>query len=145
MAYVLLLLAVAVTSAAAATAVQLGAAASRREAEIHLLAIGADFERALQSYAGVAKGAAGSAGRGPRTLEDLLLDPRSPGVHRHLRQVYADPLTGKKEWGLIRDNLGSITGVYSLAPGRPIRQGPATGTPGEVQTYQEWVFGIATR
>jgi hypothetical protein len=146
-AYVLLLLAIAVTSATAAAAVQIGAVTARREAETHLLAIGGEFERALRSYSGAPSGAgSASAGRGPRSLDDLLRDPRAPGVRRHLRQIYADPLTGKSEWGLIRDSLGSIVGVHSLAAGRPIRQNP-TGSPvplpEQADSYRDWVFGIA--
>jgi type II secretory pathway pseudopilin PulG len=147
-AYVLLLLAIALISIAATTAVSLGATIARRDAELQLLAIGADIQGALNSYAGVppAANAPVMPGRGPRSLEDLLKDPRAPGVRRHLRQLYADPLTGKSEWGLVKDSLGSITGVYSLAEGTPIKrsgfEAQRTGFD-EASGYEQWVFGFA--
>jgi type II secretory pathway pseudopilin PulG len=110
-AYVLLLAAIAVISVVASASVAPGAAASRRDAERHLLAIGGEFERAFASYrrAGMQPG--------PRTMDELLRDPRVPGVRRHLRQLYADPLTGRDDWVVIRDPQGFITGVHSRADG----------------------------
>jgi hypothetical protein len=67
-------------------------------------------------------------------------------VRRHLRQIHADPLTGKYEWGLVRDSQGFILGMYSLAEGRPIKR---TGWPAqwgrfeEQESYADWVFGLA--
>jgi type II secretory pathway pseudopilin PulG len=145
-AYVLLLLAIALIGLAASAALSVGATVARRDAEQQLLAIGAEFQQALRSYAGVPVGAvAPSVGRGPRSLEDLVRDPRAPGVRRHLRQVYADPLTGKNEWGLIVDSQGFITGVHSLAHGMPIKQSgfdaPWAGFE-DAQGYGQWVFGL---
>ena len=73
--YLFLLVIVAVLGIAAANTVSLGANASRRDAELELLAIGAEFENALRSYR-----AAGVAGTrvGPQELENLLLDRRKP-------------------------------------------------------------------
>lgn len=148
-AYVLLLVTIAVIGVGAAGAVSLGSAMARREAEEQLLAIGAEFERALYSYAAVPPSLPGGTLppgiHGPRDLEELLKDPRVPGVRRHLRQVYADPLTGKAEWGLVRDSQGWITGVYSLAEGRPIKRSGWAGRwvafEGQ-ETYSAWVFGF---
>jgi type II secretory pathway pseudopilin PulG len=144
-AYLLLLVAVALIGLAAAAAVNLGATMARRDAELQLLAVGAEFRQALHGYAGVPVGTASTAARGPRSLEDLLKDPRVPGLRRHLRQVYADPMTGRNEWGLMRDGQGFITGVYSLADGKPIKQSgfdpgwaAFEGSPG----YADWVFGL---
>ncbi|ROZ79738.1 type II secretion system protein [Ramlibacter sp. WS9] len=146
-AYVLLLLAVALISIAATAAVSLGATMARRDAERELLAIGAEFQQALRSYAGVPAGAVTpTMGQGPRTLDDLLKDPRVPGIRRHLRQLYADPLTGKSEWGLVLDAQGRIAGVHSLAEGKPIRQlgfGPQFAALENADTYRQWVFGLA--
>jgi len=146
-AYVLLLLAVALISIAATAAVSLGATMARRDAERELLAIGVEFQQALRSYAGVPVGAVTpTSGHGPRTLEDLLKDPRVPGIRRHLRQLYADPLTGKSEWGLVRDAQGRIAGVHSLAEGTPIRQSgfePQLTAFENAESYRQWVFGLA--
>jgi hypothetical protein len=62
---------------------------------------------------------------------------RMPGTRRYLRQLYADPLTGRREWGLIRDALGSIQGVYSLADGRPIRRQGFGVIPGKFRRGRE--------
>ncbi len=155
-AYVLLLAAVAIIAVAATASLRIGVQMSRRNAEQSLLYVGSEFERALRSYAGMpvnvnisASNAAASqallAARGPRTLEDLLKDPRTPGVRRHLRQIYADPMTGQQTWGLMKDPAGFIIGVYSLAEGVPIKQtGFAPNQAGfeQAQTYSAWVFGL---
>lgn len=147
----LLLAAIAVVGIAAAGAVSLGATVARRDAEQQLLAIGAEFERALVSYAGLPPGTAASSApagvRGPRELDDLLKDSRVPGVKRHLRKLYADPLTGKAEWGVVRDSQGFITGVHSLAEGRPIKRSDwpvAWAHFEEQESYGRWVFGFLT-
>jgi type II secretory pathway pseudopilin PulG len=146
-AYVLLLISVAVIGVMAAGAVSIGSTMARRDAEQQLLAIGTEFEAALRSYAGLsASVAAVSPGRGPKTLEDLLKDPRAPGVRRHLRQIYADPLTGKAEWGVTRDELGTIAGVHSLAGGTPIKQAGFSGRWedfNDAASYRQWVFGMS--
>lgn len=143
-AYLLLLLAIALTGLAASATIQFGATMSRRDAERQLLAIGIEFQQALRGYAGVPAGALVAAtAAGPRSLDDLLKDPRVPGVRRHLRQVYADPLTGKQDWGLVRDSRGVIVGMYSVAEGQPIqRTGFAHSLPGfdEAPSYRQWVF-----
>jgi len=148
-AYLLVLLAVALISLAATAAVSLGSTMARCDAERELLAIGEEFEIALRSYAGIPIAAPNgviSAGRGPRSLDELLKDPRVPGVRRHLRQLYADPLTGKQEWGLVTDSQGFIVGVYSLAEGRPIKQGGFVAKWAhfdEAASYRQWGFGAA--
>lgn len=143
-AYVLLLLAVALIAIVATSAISLGAMMARRDAERELLAIGAEFQQALRSYAGVPMGTpVPGAGLGPRSLEELLKDPRVPGIRRHLRRVHADPLTGRNEWGLVLDPHGQIIGVHSLANGKPIqRAGFASRFPAfeNADSYRQWVF-----
>jgi type II secretory pathway pseudopilin PulG len=146
-AYVLLLVAIAIIGVAASATLGLGAAMGRRDAERELLAIGAEFQQALRSYAGaVDLSSPIAAGRGPRSLDDLLKDPRSPQLRRHLRQLRADPLTGRAEWGLVTDPQGAITGVYSLAPGRPFKRSSFEGAWAafeDAESYRDWVFGTA--
>jgi type II secretory pathway pseudopilin PulG len=146
-AYVLLLIAVALIGVVTSSALALGASLARRDAERQLLAIGAEFQQALYSYSGVAPGAAAlPSQRGPRSLDELLLDPRMPGIRRHLRQVYADPLTGRAEWGLVRDGQGFIVGIHSLAPGRPLKRTgfePRLAHLEEAESYAVWVFSLA--
>lgn len=150
-AYLLLLVAVAVIGVAASSAVSLGAALARRDAEQQLLAIGSEFQQALRSYAGIPVNAPPTTALmlapAPRTLDDLLKDPRSPSIRRHLRQLYFDPLTGKPEWGVVKDARGLIVGVYSLAEGQPIKRTdfdtylPAAAFE-NADRYAHWVFGL---
>lgn len=137
----MLLLTVAIIGAASASSVMIGARRARADAEEALLLVGAEFEQALTSYRG--RGLSSPMGGGPRSLGELLKDPRSAGTIRHLRQLRADPLTGAVEWGVLRYPDGSIAGVYSLAKGEP---GKRTGFAShqnhfdEASTYAQWVF-----
>ena len=138
--YLFLLIIVAVLGIAAANAVSLGVSASRRDAEFELLAIGAEFENALRSYRAV--GVAGTR-IGPRDLEDLLLDRRISITRRHLRKIYADPLTGRQEWGVVRQPDGLIVGVYSMAAGIPIKRAgfdAHRASFDNADRYAQWVF-----
>jgi hypothetical protein len=80
----------------------------------------------------------------PQKLEDLLRDPRSPTLVRHLRRLPIDPVTRSETWGIVlsRDGVG-ILGVYSLAQSRPIKiagfEPPFTDFDGKM-SYQEWRF-----
>ncbi len=145
-AYIFLLVMVALLGGAAAATLELGATMARRDAERQLLAVGGEIQAALRSYAGVAQHTAtGVQAQGPQTLDDLLRDPRAPGVRRHLRQLYADPMTGKPDWTVLRDAQGRITGVHSQAAGTPIKR---TGFDAvwasfeDADSYQKWVFGL---
>lgn len=144
--YLALLLAVALLGLTAAHSLELGAAFMRREAEVQLLADGLALRAALRSYAHLPSGPGAPPGaRGPRQLEELLRDPRVPGLRRHLRRIPVDPLTGRREWGLVRDAEGFITGIHSLAAGRPIRQAgfdPLLAGFENAASYREWVFRL---
>jgi hypothetical protein len=138
-AYIILLITIAALAAGAASSLAVGVQLGRRSSEEHLLFIGGEFERALLSYSK----ASGNAG--PKGLKELLRDPRVPGMRRHLRRLYEDPLTGRGEWGFRRDAAGRIVGIYSLALGRPIKQqgfGPDRQSFAEATTYAQWVFGL---
>ncbi|MDB5800419.1 MAG: hypothetical protein JWL63_1358 [Rhodocyclales bacterium] len=139
--YIGLLIIIAIIAVVAAGTVQAGAVSQRRDAEEDLIAVGLEFKLAVRSYfEATPEGVPSSA---PRTLEDLVRDPRFPNVKRHLRKIYNDPLTGKPDWGLIRSAEGGILGVFSKARGTPIRQ---DGFPDELfyfkgkQNYRNWVF-----
>jgi len=119
--------------------------ATQREREAELLAIGAEFARALASYR---KASPDSAP--PERLEQLVEDHRGPVAVRHLRRIYRDPLSGEARWGLERA-AGRITGIFSLAPGIPIRQHKLpeelAGIEGEAKRYSDWIFrpvGVAS-
>jgi type II secretory pathway pseudopilin PulG len=117
--YLSLIILVAIIGLVAATTLKSGAMLQRGAAEQALLDIGAQFSDALQSYAN-----ATPAGQSPQppSLKELLRDPRYPGVRRHLRKIFVDPMTGKAEWGVVylADQVGVI-GVYSLSDAKPIK------------------------
>lgn len=134
----MLLLAALLAIAATAT-LSAGVTLQRRAAEEDLLFIGMEFRNAFKSY----YEAAVSTPRYPPKLEDLLRDPRFPGVRRHLRKIHVDPLTGTADWGVIAAPGGGIMGVYSKAAGAPIKVAlfPAefSGFEGK-GSYTEWQF-----
>jgi murein DD-endopeptidase MepM/ murein hydrolase activator NlpD len=139
-ALMLAVLAVALVGLASASRLEVGTQVTRREAEDELLLVGADWQRALRSYVG---SSSGHAALGPRSLDDLLRDPRFAGTRRHLRQVPIDPMTGATVWGLVRNADGQIVGIHSLSREPIIRR---NGFPrewehfGRAETHQGWVF-----
>ena len=140
--YIALLILIASMSVVATATVQAGAAVQRSHAEEELLRVGMEFERALVSYK--ASTPAG-APQSPRVLEDLLADPRFAGARRHLRAVRPDPITGKREWGLVLGSDGGIVAVHSLSTAVPIKvAGFATGWERFTQaaSYSDWQFGV---
>lgn len=148
-AYVLLLATIAVISAIAASSLSVGTQIARRDAELALQVVGSEFELALYSYANASpinsRGNDSAGAKGPRTLNELLKDTRFVGLKRHLRQLHADPLTGRNEWGVITDKAGFIIGIYSLAQGKPIKQTGFSGAHSHFEyapSYKKWVFGL---
>ena len=139
--YVGILILIAIIGLASAATLQVGSAIQRRAAEQALLETGAQFQHALISYANATPP---GQQRAPKTLQELLKDPRSPVLRRHLRKLYVDPLTGKEEWGLVHAPDGiSIIGVYSLSEARPIKIGnfEAANKGFEDKTsYRDWKF-----
>ncbi|MBB3119641.1 type II secretion system protein [Pseudoduganella violacea] len=117
--YISVIILVAVIGLVSAATLRLGVVLQRSAAERELLIIGAEFSDALKSYA-----AATPQGQHPqpRTLNDLLRDPRYPQIRRHLRKIYIDPMTGKPEWGLLTvPNKIGIAGIYSLSEAKAIK------------------------
>jgi type II secretory pathway pseudopilin PulG len=94
------------------------ASTERAQKENELIYIGNQYRNAIQRY----YQAGPNAGTFPPTLEDLLLDKRSPVVLRHLRRIYIDPITGKAKWGFVRAPNGGIMGVYSLSEREPMKR-----------------------
>jgi type II secretory pathway pseudopilin PulG len=142
--YVGLLIAVALLSIGLAGAGEVWSTAARREREAQLLFAGDQFRRALDSYY------EGSPGvkRYPTSLEALLEDRRLPTTRRHLRRLYADPMTGKPDWALVRLPGGEIVGVHSVSTDRPLKRagfGPSDEAFGTAESYRQWVFRPVTR
>jgi type II secretory pathway pseudopilin PulG len=107
-----------------------------REREAELLFVGDQYRKAITRYH-----AAG--GRYPRELAELLKDPRRPDTQRYLRKLYADPVTGKNEWGLVKSADGGIAGVHSLSEAKPFKvagfRQEYAGFEGK-QKYSDWLF-----
>jgi type II secretory pathway pseudopilin PulG len=111
----------------------------QRENERELLFVGEQFRGAIKSYY---ESTPGAVKQYPRTLDDLLLDPRFPDARRYLRRVFVDPMTGKPEWGLVMRGE-RIIGVHSLSEARPLRvsgfQDDEAGF-GAAQAFTDWKF-----
>lgn len=142
-AYLGLLVAIAVMGVVQAALCEAWHADARREKEQQLLFAGTQLRAALELYA---LRSPPNAPRQPRELADLLKDPRQPSTARYLRRVYADPITGRAEWGLVRGAGGEIHGVFSLSAQRPLKQagfGAAERRFAGAQKYSDWVFMAA--
>lgn len=119
--YLGLIILVTVIGLVGAATIKVGALLQRAAAEQELLEAGAAFSAALASYA-----AATPKGQPPQppSLQELLKDPRTPGLRRHLRKVFVDPVAGGTDWGIVyvADKLG-VMGVYSLSQAKPLKIG----------------------
>jgi len=112
----------------------------KRDKEAQLLFVGDQYAKAIASY----KAAAGEGGNQfPRSLDQLLSDPRTPTVRRHLRRLYPDPMTGKADWILVPSPGGGIAGVKSRSTDAPLKR---YGFPADYEqfakaaTYGDWIF-----
>ena len=111
----------------------------RRDNERELIFVGRQFQAAIERYRQADQG---PAARYPRKLEELVVDQRSALPRHHLRQLYPDPITGLRQWGLIRLPDGGIAGVHSLSDRTPLRRSPPTAgqTDGPAGSYRQWRF-----
>jgi type II secretory pathway pseudopilin PulG len=138
--YVGVLVLVALMGIGLAAAGQVWHTFQKRERERELLFIGQQFRLALNRYA---RHTPGHARRAPLRLEELVQDPRYPGIHRYLRKIYMDPVTGDTEWGLITGPGGEIYGVHSLSKDEPMKKSGFAladrNFEGAVK-YSDWVF-----
>ena len=138
--YLWLLLLVAFMGVGLTLAVEIDSTAVQRDREKELLAIGRQFRNAIERYYETQL----SPGKReyPATLEDLLRDNRVPGIRRHLRKVFVDPMTGRAEWGLVKIG-GRIVGVHSLSEKVPIKQDGFEAADASLRgktSYAQWVF-----
>ena len=119
--YLGLIILVSVIGLVGAATLKVNALLARAAAEEQLLDIGAAFSAALESYA-----AATPQGQLPQppSLQALLKDPRTPGLRRHLRKIFVDPVGGSAEWGIVylADKVG-VVAVYSLSQRQPLKIG----------------------
>ncbi|WP_156322258.1 type II secretion system protein [Winslowiella iniecta] len=90
----------------------------RQEREAQLLFAGDQIREAIQQYRD------NPAGNKcfPVSFQQLLSDRRFTPTRYLLRQHYRDPFTQKSDWGMIYDDKGRWTGVYSKGAGKPLKK-----------------------
>ncbi len=91
----------------------------QKEREKELIFRGGQIVKAITSYHD--KEVSGKR-KFPEKFEYLLKDNRYPGVKRHLRKLYKDPMTEDGKWGIIYELNGGIKGVFSLSNKEPIKK-----------------------
>lgn len=112
----------------------------KREREKELIFRGTRIRNAIASYY---HGSPGSHPSYPRRMEDLLRDPRFPGLKRHLRRLYKDPMTDDGRWGFFLDPSGKIMGVFSKSLEKTVKK---SNFPIELnhfekkEIYRDWKF-----
>jgi type II secretory pathway pseudopilin PulG len=138
--YIGVLVLVALMGITAAVAADVWHTNRKREAERELLFVGNQYRQAIGHYY---EHGPGPVKAYPKTLQDLLRDPRTPGMKRHLRKIYRDPVTGSEEWGLVRGAAGEIMGVFSLSEEAPLKKANFRKIDAKLenrQKYSEWTF-----
>lgn len=125
--------------------VQMYQTQTKREKEQQLLFAGSQIKRAIVSYYNTIP--SGKSRQLPPNLEALLDDPRtSPPLH-HLRQIFVDPMTGKRDWVLVV-GLGGIIGVHSNSNNTPLKVSgflPEYKSFNGAASYADWIFQIEIR
>jgi type II secretory pathway pseudopilin PulG len=138
--YLALLLAIALLGTMLALAGTVWQNVQQREKERELLFVGDQFRQAIGNYY---ESTPGTAKQYPKKLEELLQDNRFPNTRRYLRQLYRDPMTGSKEWGLVTGPGNVIIGVHSLSNTAPLKTGNFAkrdeGLAGK-SSYSDWQF-----
>jgi type II secretory pathway pseudopilin PulG len=135
--YLTILFIVAIMGIGLALVGQVWQTAALREREAELLHVGNEYRKAIERYY------LSGPRQYPRTLADLLRDPRQPGTVRHLRKLYPDPVSGKDEWGLVTAPDGGIAGVYSSSESAPLKSGGFAVRDKDFEAkekYSEWRF-----
>ena len=137
--YLGVLLAVAFLGIALAAVGTVWATTAQRDREAELIFVGDAYRNAIASYYLHGSGAA----RYPQELQELIQDDRFPEVKRHLRRLYADPMTGRPDWELIRSADGGITGVHSTSQKSPIKRANFSAADAafkDAECYCDWQF-----
>jgi type II secretory pathway pseudopilin PulG len=135
--YLTVLFIVAVITAGLALVGEVWETAAKREKETELLFIGNQYRQAITRYYLAGKN------QYPRSLDDLLKDPRQPGIVRYLRRAYQDPFTGKAEWGIVKAPDGGVQGIYSQSDQKPLKIANFRVRDAgfeSAKTYADWKF-----
>lgn len=140
-----MLLAVAALGGGLAAYGELTSHAAQREKEQELLFAGNQIRQAIGAYY---ERSPGGARRFPQKLEDLLEDKRYPMPQRYLRELYADPMSGKPDWVLVAAPTGGVMGVHSASEARPIKSSGFLARDmafADAARYADWQFSYAPR
>lgn len=139
MAYLWMLLAIFLLGLLLGRSLDIYSTQKQREKEAELLHVGALYRDAITAYY---ENSPGYRKEYPGSLQDLLADPRHLALHRYLRRLYADPLTGNA-FATIPAAGGGIRGVYSTREGRPVKQAgfaPVFADFTGKDSYHDWRF-----
>ena len=139
--YISALVFVAIMGIALSTAGGFWSTVVKREREQELLFRGDQILRAIDSYYRQAPG--NGAPEYPKSMKDLLKDPRYPTIRRHLRRPFPNPMSREGNWELILDNRGGIKGVFANSTEQPTKKGrfPAGYEKFEkAAVYSDWKF-----
>jgi len=130
-----LLIALMLMSIALAGALDVWSLERQREQGKQLLFVGDQYRQAIARYYRVGRVY-------PSSVDDLLTDSRVPVPLHHLRQAYADPITGKNDWHFLL--LGDrVYGLNSSSEAPTIKR---AGFPlryvefEKEETYAGWKF-----
>jgi type II secretory pathway pseudopilin PulG len=136
--YVGLLIAVALLGIALASAGTVWKTHAQREREAELMFVGQEYRNAIASYY-----RSGAGRQYPASLDDLLVDNRTPEPLHHLRKLYADPMTGAADWTLIAAPSLGIMGVASSSQAEPMKKdgfAPPEAAFKDKTCYCDWQF-----
>jgi len=139
--YMTVLFMVAIMAGGLALVGEVWSTSNAREREAELLHVGNEYRKAIERYYLL-----GPQRQYPKSLADLLKDPRQPGTVRYLRKLYPDPITGKEEWGLVKSADGGFAGVYSLSEAAPLKSAGFAVRDAAFEgkaKYSEWQFVYA--
>lgn len=112
-AYLAMLFAIAVLGIGLVAASEIWATTARREKQIELEWAGAQYVAAIGRYHYASPT---GARKYPNDLQELIEDKRYVTVRRHLRSLYPNPLTGARDWELIKASDGLVRGVRASSP-----------------------------
>ncbi|MBC3929998.1 type II secretion system protein [Undibacterium sp. CY21W] len=138
--YLVALFMVAVLAVVSVRGVEVTVTKERRMKELELLYVGHAYRTAIKNYY---DNTPGTAKQFPRDLASLLEDSRTSRLNRHLRKLYADPISGSHNWGIVTAPDGGIMGVYSLSTFVPIKVSQFQSEYlhfTNAKTYQDWKF-----
>ncbi|MBM5573679.1 type II secretion system protein [Deefgea sp. CFH1-16] len=111
----------------------------QRSKEEELMRVGNEIRLAIKQYS-EQNSAAGL--QYPKTLQDLVQDPRVPFPRRYLRKAYKDPITGG-DWLMIGGPGGGFMGVQSPSLQKPLKNDQfiqENASFKDAKSYQDWRF-----